>query len=539
MQKRLKSAFGGMAAVFFSLGAHANDLALEVLVPGSPFHGVHGMDFDADGLLYAADILGMTVHTVDIATGETTPLVGPPYGAADDVKVGRDGTVVWTHIASGILYARDPGGTIRELATGVPGINTVGFHPDGRLFASQPDGADALYEVDLSGEKPLRIVLQPSGGLNGFVIQSDGYLYGPQMNLGNVIRVDLNTGDYDILAEGFHDPTGVKSDSAGTLYVNELTSGRLYSLNASTGERELVVQLTPGNDNITVSDDDLIYVSNFTYSSIEEVNPKTGAVRDLVRGSLSVPGGLALHDDGETEWIVVADLFATRRVNAATGEAEIVAQSGGLGSFIFPSSVTIHGDHVVFSSWFTNRVLVLDATSFDTVANFGGLNAPFDALEREDGTFVIAETGADRLVHYSPEGNLIRVIAEGLAAPVGLVLVDGDTLYVTEADAGAVSAITLSTGARREVTSTLVQPEGIAVDADGRLVVVDAGAQSLVRIDPGTGRNEILLRDLPLGLQGPPHRLPAWVHNDVAVGRDGTIYLSSDTETALYKVSLP
>ena len=516
--------------------AQAGELRLEPLVPGSPFHGVHGMDFDADGTMYAADILGMSVHKVNIATGATEVLVGPPYGAADDVKVGPDGTVVWTHIASGILYARDPNGTVRELATGMPGINTVGFHPDGRLFATQPQGADALFEIDMTGAKPPRLVLQPSGGLNGFVIMEDGYLYGPQGALGNVIRVNLETGDYDILAEGFHDPTGVKSDSDGTLYVNELMSGRLYELDKDTGERELLVQLTPGNDNIEVSDDDLIYVSNFAYSSIEEVNPKTGAVRDVVRGSLSVPGGVALHDDGDKEWIFLADLFATRRVNAATGEAEIIAQSDGLGSFIFPSSVTTNGDHVVFSSWFTNQVLVLDTTSLEAVAKFGGLNAPFDALELDDGTFVIAETGANQLVLMAPDGQRVRVIADDLGAPVGLAPAGGEFLYVTEADAGAVSAISIASGERREITSNLMQPEGIAVDTNGRLVVVDAGARSLVRIDPGTGRVEVLLRDLPLGLQGPPHRLPVWLHNDVVVGGDGTIYLSSDTETALYKV---
>ncbi len=525
-----------LCAVMASCVVHAEEWAIEPLVPGSPFHGVHGMDFDADGILYAADILGMSVHKVDIATGATEVVVGPPYGAADDVKVGPDGTVVWTHIASGILYARDPDGTVRELASGLPTINTVGFHPDGRLFATQPGVRDALYEVDITGETPLRTVLQPSGSLNGFVIQEDGYLYGPQGALGNVIRVNLDTGDYDILAEGFHDPTGVKSDSQGTLYVNELGTGRLYKLDTDTGERELVVQLTPGNDNITVSDEDLIYVSNFAYSSVQEVNPKTGTVRDVVRGSLSVPGGLAIHHDGEKEWIFVAGLFAARRINAATGEAEIIAQADDLSTFAYPSSVTVNENHIVFSSWFTNRVVVLDLETLEPVANFGGLTMPFDVLEQDDGTFLVAETGANRLALFSEDGTLMRVVAEEMAAPTGLAQKDGDTVYVTEAAEGVVSAVSIATGERMVIDGRLMQPEGIALDADGNILVVDARARSLVRIDTQSGRKEILLRDLPLGLQGPPPRHPTWVHNDVVVGEDGTIYLNSDTETALYKV---
>lgn len=80
-----------------------------------------------------------------------------------------------------------------------------------------------------------------------------------------------------------------------------------------------------------------------------------------------------------------------------------------------------------------------------------------------------------------------------------------------------------------------MQPEGLAVDKAGRILVVDAGAKSLIRIEPGTGRKEILITDLPLGLQGSPPMHASWLHNDVAVGADGTIYLSSDSETAIYK----
>jgi len=39
-------------------------------------------------LVYTADILNMTVHTVDGAIGKSEPLISPSYGAADEMKVG-------------------------------------------------------------------------------------------------------------------------------------------------------------------------------------------------------------------------------------------------------------------------------------------------------------------------------------------------------------------------------------------------------------------------------------------------------------------
>jgi sugar lactone lactonase YvrE len=328
----------------------------------------------------------------------------------------------------------------------------------------------------------------------------------------------------------------VKSDSKGTLYVNELATGTLYRLNADTGEKSIVAQLSPGNDNITISDDDLIYVSNFINSSIEEVNPKTGTVRDITRGKLSVPGGLAIGKDDDTEWLYVADLFTTRRVNTATGEIEIVEKTVGMFSSAYPSSVTINAEHLILSSWFGNAVTVLDLETFESVLTIRGLSVPHDAIELADGTFIIAETGANRVVQMSNEGKLVKVVAESLEAPIGLVQVDADTVYVTDAAAGTVSAIALGSGQRTLISTGLSQPEGLSVDGKGRILVIEARARSLARIDPTTGRQEILLSDLPLGLQGPPSMHETWLHNDVEVGSDGTIYLSSDTETALYRV---
>ncbi|MFY0534726.1 hypothetical protein [Nannocystis pusilla] len=68
----------------------------EVVVAGSPFQGVHGLVVDGKGHLLASNLLGQTVHSVDLSTGAVSTLVGPPKGGADDVTLGPDGSIYWT-----------------------------------------------------------------------------------------------------------------------------------------------------------------------------------------------------------------------------------------------------------------------------------------------------------------------------------------------------------------------------------------------------------------------------------------------------------
>ena len=69
---------------------------LDRLVPASNFHGVHGLAFDANGVLYAGSVVGHSIYRVDTATGAVTTFVGAPDGMADDLVFLADGTVVAT-----------------------------------------------------------------------------------------------------------------------------------------------------------------------------------------------------------------------------------------------------------------------------------------------------------------------------------------------------------------------------------------------------------------------------------------------------------
>jgi hypothetical protein len=71
---------------------------VERLVQPSAFHGVHGLTFDANDVLYAGSVVGHSIYRVDTATGKVETFVGPPEGMADDLVFLPDGTLVWTAI---------------------------------------------------------------------------------------------------------------------------------------------------------------------------------------------------------------------------------------------------------------------------------------------------------------------------------------------------------------------------------------------------------------------------------------------------------
>jgi len=76
----------------------------------------------------------------------------------------------------------------------------------------------------------------------------------------------------------------------------------------------------------------------------------------------------------------------------------------------------------------------------------------------------------------------------------------------------------------------------MVLDPDGHLLVIEAGLQSLLRIDPASGMRRILADDLPLERGVGADREAPLIPLGLAVGSDGTIYFSSLPENAVYKL---
>ena len=98
---------------------------IEPVIAGSGFHTVNGVAFGPDGRFFAASVSGESIFALDVSTGQVTVEVGPPGGEADDLAFTTGGDLLWTAFLEGAVRRRYPDGTVRDLASGLPGINSI------------------------------------------------------------------------------------------------------------------------------------------------------------------------------------------------------------------------------------------------------------------------------------------------------------------------------------------------------------------------------------------------------------------------------
>jgi sugar lactone lactonase YvrE len=528
------------ATVLFStsVGASAQTYEVTKLVPGSAFHGVHGLGIDKAGRLFAGSVAGAALYEVDRNNGTAKIAIPAPEGMADDIAFAPDGTMAWTGFLTGDLYSRKGDGPIKKLASGLPGINSLAYRKDGRLYATTVFLGDTLYEIDVEGVKPPRMIMEKMGGLNGFEFGPDDMLYGPLWFKGQVAKVDVDKPELTVVADGFKIPAAVNFDSKGNLWVVDTALGQLVRVDPKTGAKKVVAQLKPSLDNLAIDDKDRIFVSNMADNAIQEVDPETGAAKQLIIGKLALPGGIGVVSDGAKDTIYVADVFAYRTVDGATGEVSEPARMHADGVTLeYPMSATAKDDEVILSSWFTGTVQVIDRKTGKTREMMHDFKAPHDAIRLADGSILVNELGSKSLIRASGEhGKDRNVLIGGLEGPVGLVGGEKGDVYVTEAFAGQVSKVE-SNGEKTVVAKDLKMPEGIALAPDGKLIVAEVGAKRIVQIDPLNGNVSEIAGNLPIGLVGAPGGLPTNIPTGVGVGASGTIYFSSDIENAIYKVT--
>jgi len=498
-----------------------------------PYLGVHGLGIDPRGRLLAGSVVGQSLSLIDRESGAVRPFVGPPAGMADDVAFGPDGEVAWTAYLVGELRIRNAAGEIRTVASGLPGLNSLAYTEDGRLFATQVFMGDALYEIDRSGEQPPRKIIEGMGGLNGFEFGPDGHLYGPLWFKGEVVRVNVESGEMDTVADGFRIPAAVNFDGQGRLYVVDSATGELLRLRPDSGEKVRVARLKPSLDNLAIDKQaGLLYVSNMADNSIQEVDLADGRVRDLVRTRLAAPSGLAMVGDQ----LHIADTFAYRVMDTGSGDIREVGRMWA-SHLEYPLNAWADEHVVVLTSWATGTVQVYDRASGEMTHGFHDFQAPHDAVQLADGSLLVAELATGRLLRVSGEqGEQREAVVVALAGPAGMAFnADRSTLFVTTAG-GSVWAVNPADWSKRRVRDGLAMPEGISVSAAGKLLVMEVGKQRLLEIDPVDGATRTLAEDLPVGLPALEGLPPTGVFNDVVEAANGDLFFTADRDPGLYRL---
>ncbi len=527
----------------------------QILVPGSHFHGVHGLAFNKDDQLFAGSVVGQAIYRVNVDGGDVEIAVDAPNGMADDIAFAPDGTMAWTAFLTGTIYVQRPGQKeARIIATGLPGINSLAFKTEKdkepRLFATQVFLGDALWEIDLKelknierpdfkpvnyGDGQRRPIMSGIGGLNGFDFGPDGQLYGPLWFRGQVVRIDVDRATMTVVADGFKTPAAVNFDRRGNLYVVDTALGQLWQVNAASGDKSLVATLKPGLDNLAIDGRDRVFVTSMVDNGIYLIDTATGSWRTIIEGRLAIPGDVAVHSEGERETLHLADIFSYRTVDGATGTVTTRLRMQG-DALEYPLGASVNDKHVILTSWFTNSVQRIDRHTGKSIQILHEFTAPMDAVETPKGELFVLEAGGNLVKVTGAEGKERTVIAKDLAAPTAMAEGPGNVVYVSETGTGTIVRIDLGTGARTLVADNLKGPEGIAMGPDGRLYVAEVGTETVLAIDPKDGTRTEVARNIRMGLRPTPGLPPAYVVTGVAVGRSGAVYVTSDKRNAIYKL---
>jgi streptogramin lyase len=486
---------------------------------------------------------------VDQETGDQEVIAaGDGFGFPFDVAIAPTGEIFVINANTSGIVKVDPMTAVVSTVSSQNGT-AIAFEASGALLAA---GSDSLFRVDpVTGSSTtlstgLRSVAEIETEADGNVLvahrSSDGF--------DRIVRVDPVSGAQTIVSEGgsleFGASGGLAVGESGRIFV--LTGfGDIVEVNPQTGVQTPITTALNhfGRGLVIDSSGDLLAVT--TGSGAVRVDPDTGEIAVVSSGGFfNFPDGIAVIPEAPapSQTYAVVDRNAGPGgedgiilIDEVTGDQTLLSYGGnidfakgmavGLDGTIFVAadgtdtivsvdrvtgaqtvlvsslagttgmSVAANGDLLVGRIFEIVRINPI--TGETTVAANGGL-IPFvvtDVAEEPNGDLLAIgdnrivridqATGMQSLV--AEDGNLFRV--QGIA-----VEADGDLVVVQDGSGANVIRIDPVSGAQTVVSSGGLSPFGaIAIDTNGDYLVTDNSSDSLIRMDPVTGAETVVSSD--------------------------------------------
>ena len=293
-------------------------------------------------------------------------------------------------------------------------------------------------------------------------------------------------------------------------------------------------------------------MTNFVQGNVWRVDEaRRVMVPLLAERPLTLPFSLSEAPDGA---LVVGDFTAvTRLTGPGPGAAgalhaerlsRLLVDVGAASSparqlqLLTPGAVQI-GSAVYYSDFLPpeGRIFRRDLATGrrDLVAR--GFGFPWMVREGPPGRLLVEDQALGAIFDVDVASGRSTPVVQGLRSPSGLAYDPAArTVYVSDTGGGRVVAVNLSMPAPSPflVATGLASPEGVALDRDGTVLIVEGDTGRLFRVDAGGGRG-LVASGLPTRIAG--IGLPLLNYSsDVLVRRDGAIVVSGDADGSLIEL---
>lgn len=523
--------------------------------------GTDGLLLNGNDLWVAMSLVDAVI-IIDIRTGWVKRIVASEADAdATELVVPDDfwrdpitGDIYMTEVGSGTgghVTRIAPDGTRTRILTnysdnvafpnGITGLHRPGEPVHVYIAPTSFFGRKTgIFEVDVTGATPPTLVYGAQngvdvygeglpGGGNGMVFDDAGNeLFVPTTFGGKVLAVDVVNHTARTVWNGSGGTAKAvyvrfTNDRTGLIYT-EHSSGRLLRLDpygAADQVPTLVAQLEKGLDAVAIAPDGRMFTSNFIHGGIAVVKPD-GSRRNLYPRSMNIPNGIAELDDGR---LAVGD----------TGSLAIVDPDAPFGElperpkFFIDGDATIGvanggGCNLYVTTFYRRNIQHYDVcAALPNVAS--NITAPLTMGIPNDmvlvGSTLYVTDAAGVIWRMTVNGaapTTAAPIAGGLAIPYGIAAHDGN-IYASEWAGNQVRVINGTTGAPVRTITGLEAPEGLAVEADGSVLVIESKKGVLTRVRPD-GTRQTVVKFLGTSIKGILHPLTNYFA-DVMLTNDG------------------